>query len=62
MGLGFIHPAFLAAGAAVAVPVLIHLLFRQRARPIDIGTLQFLRVASAIARGAGGFGTGAFWS
>ena len=45
MGLGFIHPAFLAAGAAVAVPVLIHLLFRQRARPIDIGTLQFLRVA-----------------
>jgi len=44
-GLGFIHLGFLAAGAAVAVPIVIHLLFRQRARRIEIGTLQFLRVA-----------------
>jgi hypothetical protein len=43
-GLGFIHLGFLAAGAAVAVPILIHLLFRQRARRVEIGTLHFLRV------------------
>ncbi len=43
-GLGFIHLGFLAAGAAVAVPILIHLLFRQRARRVEIGTLYFLRV------------------
>lgn len=42
-GLGFIHPGFLAAAAAVAVPVLIHLLFRRRARRVEIGTLHFLR-------------------
>ncbi|MFI5454523.1 MAG: BatA domain-containing protein [Isosphaerales bacterium] len=45
MGLGFIHLGFLAAGAAVAVPIVIHLLFRQRARRVELGTLQFLRVA-----------------
>jgi aerotolerance regulator-like protein len=44
-GLSFIHLGFLAAGAAVAVPIVIHLLFRHRARPIELGTLQFLRVA-----------------
>ena len=44
MGLGFIHIGFLAAGAAIAVPILIHLLFRQRPRRIEIGTLQFLRI------------------
>ena len=43
-GLGFIHPGFLAAGIAVAVPIVIHLLFRQKARRIDIGSLHFLRV------------------
>ncbi len=43
-GLGFIHLGFLAAGAAVAVPIVIHLLFRQRARRVEIGTLHFLRV------------------
>jgi hypothetical protein len=43
-GLGFIHLGFLAAGAAVAVPILIHLLFRQRARRVEIGTLHFLRI------------------
>lgn len=45
LDLGFIHLGFLAAGAAVAVPLLVHLLLRPRARPVDIGTLQFLRVA-----------------
>ena len=43
-GLGFIHLGFLAAGAAVAVPIVIHLLFKQRARRVDIGTVHFLRV------------------
>ncbi len=43
-GLGFIHLGFLAAGAAVAVPIVIHLLFRQRARRVEIGTLHFLRM------------------
>jgi hypothetical protein len=44
-GLGFIHPGFLAAGIAVAVPIVIHLLFRQQARRVDIGSIYFLRVA-----------------
>ena len=44
-GLGFIHPGFLAAGIAVAVPLVIHLLFRQKARRVDIGSIYFLRVA-----------------
>ena len=43
-GLGFIHPGFLAAGIAVAVPIVIHLLFRQKVRRVDIGSLHFLRV------------------
>ena len=43
-GLGFIHLGFLAAAVAVAVPVLIHLLFRPRARKVEIGTLFFLRL------------------
>ncbi len=42
-GLGFIHLGFLAAAAAVAVPILIHLLFRPRARKVEIGSLWFLR-------------------
>ena len=43
-GLGFIHAGALAAGLAVAVPIVIHLLFRQRARRVEIGTLHFLKV------------------
>jgi hypothetical protein len=43
-GLGFIHAGFLTAVAAVAVPIVIHLLFRQKARRVEIGTLHFLRV------------------
>jgi hypothetical protein len=41
-GLGFIHIGFLAAGLAVALPVFIHLLFRQRARTVVIGSARFL--------------------
>jgi Aerotolerance regulator N-terminal len=42
-GIGFIHLGFLAAAAAVAVPIVIHLLFRPRAQQVKIGTLFFLR-------------------
>ena len=44
-GLSLIHAGFLAAGAAVAVPILIHLLMRPRARLVSIGTLRFLKLA-----------------
>lgn len=42
--MGFVQAGFLGALAALAIPVLIHLLFRTRYRPVDLGTLQFLRV------------------
>ena len=42
-GLGFIHLGFLAAAAAVAIPIVIHLLFRPRAKQVKIGTLFFLK-------------------
>jgi hypothetical protein len=44
-GLSLIHPAFLAATAAVAVPILIHLLLRPRARRVEIGSVHFLKRA-----------------
>ena len=44
-GLGLIHFGFLAAGVAVAVPVLIHLLLRPRARRVEIGSVRFLKLA-----------------
>lgn len=40
----FVQMGMLAALAALAIPVIIHLMFRQRSRPIDLGTLQFLKV------------------
>jgi Aerotolerance regulator N-terminal len=43
-GLGLVHLGFLAAAAAVAVPVLIHLLLRPRARRMEIGSLRFLKL------------------
>ncbi len=44
-GLSLIHAGFLAAAAAVTIPILIHLLLRPRARQVSIGTLRFLRLA-----------------
>ncbi len=41
-GLSLIHAGFLAAGLAVAVPVVIHLLFRQKTRNLAIGSIRFL--------------------
>jgi hypothetical protein len=43
-GLGLINLAFLAATVAVAVPVLIHLLLRPRARRVEIGSVHFLKL------------------
>src|SRR5512137_2027394 len=42
-GLSFIHFGFLAAGLAIAVPIAIHLLFRQKARTVSIGSIRFLQ-------------------
>jgi hypothetical protein len=41
-GLNLIHAGFLAAGLAVAIPILIHLLFRQKTRKVAIGSLRFV--------------------
>jgi hypothetical protein len=41
-GLSLIHLGFLAAGLAVAVPLIIHLLFRQKTRTMPIGSVRFL--------------------
>ncbi len=41
--MNFVQSAFLGALAAVAVPVIVHLLFRSRARRVNLGTLRFLR-------------------
>jgi hypothetical protein len=40
----FIQIGMLGALAALAIPIIIHLMFRQRARPIDLGTIQFLKI------------------
>src|ERR1700722_5225086 len=42
--MGFIQLGFLGALGALAIPIIIHLTFRQRSRPIDLGTIQFLRI------------------
>ncbi len=44
-GLTFVHLGFLAGGAAVVVPVLVHLLLRPKARRMEIGSLRFLQLA-----------------
>ena len=40
----FIQVGMLGAFGALAIPIIIHLMFRSRARPIDLGTLQFLKI------------------
>jgi hypothetical protein len=40
----FIQFGMLGALGALAIPVIIHLMFRTRARPVDLGTIQFLKV------------------
>src|SRR5437588_10813305 len=43
--MGFVQASLLAALAAVILPVLAHLVFRRRSRPVDLGTLRFLKIA-----------------
>ena len=40
----FVQSLFLLAGLAVAIPIIVHLVFRQRAKRVDLGTLRFLRI------------------
>ena len=40
----FVQFGMLGALAALAIPIIIHLMFRSRARTVDLGTLQFLKV------------------
>jgi hypothetical protein len=40
----FIQYGMLGALGALAIPIIIHLMFRQRARTVDLGTLQFLKI------------------
>jgi hypothetical protein len=42
--MSFIQIGFLGALAALAIPVIIHLVFRQRAKKVELGTLRFLRI------------------
>tara|TARA_R110002073_G_scaffold48141_3_gene129553 strand:- start:2517 stop:4523 length:2007 start_codon:yes stop_codon:yes gene_type:complete len=41
--MGFVQTAFIGALAAVAIPVIVHLMFRMRTRRVDLGTVRFLR-------------------
>src|SRR6476661_4107222 len=43
--MGFVQASMLAALAAVVLPVIAHLVFRRRSRPVDLGTLRFLKLA-----------------
>ena len=40
----FVQVGMLGALAALSIPIIIHLLFRHRARVVELGTLQFLKV------------------
>src|SRR6516162_5174131 len=42
--MGFVQLGFIGALGALSIPIIIHLTFRQRSRPVDLGTIQFLRV------------------
>src|SRR5438876_7706747 len=42
--MSFVQIGFLGALAALAIPIVIHLVFRQKTRKVELGTLRFLRV------------------
>ena len=49
--LTFVHVGLAAAGlAAISIPILIHLLFRQRRKPVEWGAMRFLLEAYSKAR------------
>ncbi len=51
MHFGFVQPMFFWALPALAIPVIVHLVFKRRSRNIDLGTLRFLKsVLQANAR------------
>lgn len=41
--MSFVQIGFLGALAAMAIPIVIHLVFRQKTRRVELGTLRFLR-------------------
>ncbi|MBL9127294.1 MAG: BatA domain-containing protein, partial [Verrucomicrobiales bacterium] len=43
--MSFLNPALLAFGAAIAVPILIHLLNRRRFRTVTWAAMKFLRAS-----------------
>jgi hypothetical protein len=43
--MSFVQASLLAAMAAVVLPIIAHLIFRRRSRPVDLGTLKFLKLA-----------------
>ena len=45
--MNFIQNGFLIALGAIAIPIIIHLVFRQKAKRVDLGTLRFLRLRPA---------------
>ena len=45
-GLTFLYPAFLAGLAALSAPIILHLIFKFRRRPVVFPTLRFLRVTT----------------
>ncbi|MFP4416537.1 MAG: BatA domain-containing protein [Chitinispirillaceae bacterium] len=49
MGISFFQPIYLWAAAFVAIPVIIHLLFRKRTRTIHFSSLRFLRKTAITA-------------
>src|SRR5437868_2682496 len=40
----FVQPQFAWALGGLAIPIVIHLMFRRRSRKVDLGTLRFLRL------------------
>jgi Aerotolerance regulator N-terminal len=40
----FVQVGMLGALAALAIPIIIHLMFRRQARTVELGTLQFLKI------------------
>ena len=45
-GLTFLYPVFLAGLAALSVPIILHLIFKFRRKPVVFPTLRFLRVTT----------------
>lgn len=42
--MGFVQAGFLAAFGALAIPIVIHLIFRRQTKQVHLGTLRFLKI------------------